>query len=47
MPVAKGQKYGDREVKKPRMKKPAAVGHAVSAFRLGSTSPIPLPAKKG
>jgi hypothetical protein len=45
--VAKGQKRSNREIKKPKTKKPAAAESVVSAFRQGSTSPIQLPKKKG
>jgi hypothetical protein len=47
MSMAKGQQRSNRELKKPKMKKPAAASPVVSAFRQGSTSPIPLPKKKG
>jgi hypothetical protein len=45
--MAKGQQRSNRELKKPKMKKPAVAAPTVSAFRQGSTSPIPLPKKKG
>jgi hypothetical protein len=48
--VAKGQKRSNRELKKPKMKKPAAAAAAdsvVSAFRQGATAPVHLPKKKG
>jgi hypothetical protein len=47
MSVAKGQKRSNRELKKPKMKKPAAAESVVSAFRQGATTPVQLPKKKG
>jgi hypothetical protein len=46
MSVAKGQKRNNRELKKPKMKKPVSTDPVAVAFKQGSTSPLPLPKKK-
>ena len=45
--MAKGQKRGNREDRKPKMNKPKVVAAAAPALAKGLLSPTALPKRKG